>query len=173
MFCKARTSTGAWLSQRSTEIHGMVLMGAENLTASGHFPFPTPQLNSCLLCLEFIPFSLLLAGMPTSNTNGIPTTFNPQQPHQYPNPHLHKPYLMEAFPTHHCSNTMAPNTGCDNPAARFSKTCMAYGDFSHCCASKQFLASHPTPLPALKAQVMIHGVRLCIQHCAGALADLG
>lgn len=54
VFCKARTDAGARLSQRSTEIHGMVLMGGENLTASNFTAFsstdpPKPQLNSCSL----------------------------------------------------------------------------------------------------------------------------
>lgn len=51
VFCKARTDAGARLS---TEIHGMVLMGGENLTASNFTAFsstdpPKPQLNSCSL----------------------------------------------------------------------------------------------------------------------------
>lgn len=54
VFCKARRDAGARLSQRSTEIHGMVLMGGENLTASNFTAFsstdpPKPQLNSCSL----------------------------------------------------------------------------------------------------------------------------
>lgn len=128
VFCKARTNTGAWLSQRSTEIHGMILIGGENLTASGFRVFystglPHAPTKLLIPALKSITFSLLLAGMPTRNTKGTPTKstmFNPQQPRPYLNPHLHKPHPVGAFPTRRCCNTMAPNTGCYHPATHSS-----------------------------------------------------
>lgn len=123
--CSARQGTGAWLNQRSTSIDRMALMGHLLLM------FPIPELNSAS-CLDFIPFSLLLERMPSRNTNGTPATSNPQQPHQYLNPHLRKAYLMAAFPTHHCCSTTAPMQAVTTLPLISPKICMAYLGFSHC-----------------------------------------